>query len=208
MKINRLNRHLILLFLLRVVTPVLAQVPHPYAFGGLSLNGAGYGPAAGTIGAGLDLDATRIITMAEVAADNARKQDSGTGHDLFMKARVFYRDRAGWYFGGGLQRNKLTTIDYSKQAWRPSFGGGKDFIHETFSLRTQALYILPGADHLNAVQGPELSLWLPSPASKSHWLYREVIGIYEYHQTSVAENPGTENRSVTCFTDFTIQYRF
>jgi hypothetical protein len=208
MTMNRINRRLLLLFLFRVVTPVLSQVPHPYAFGGLSLMGGSYEATAGTMGLGLGVDTTKVIAMAEVAADNAHKQDSGTGHDLFVKARLFYHERRGWYFGGGTQQSRLVTIDYSKQAWRPTFGGGKDFIRETFSLRGQVLYILPGTDHLNAVQGPELSIWLPSPASRTHWLYREVIGIYEFHQTSVPDNPGTANRSVACFTDFAIQYRF
>jgi hypothetical protein len=208
MKMNRMNRHLLLLFVLRLVTPVLAQVPRPYAFGGLSLNGGGYGATAETLGGGLDFDTNKIIAIAEISADNAHKRDSDTGRDLFIKARAFYNARNGWYFGGGVQQNRLETVAYSKQAWRPTFGGGKDLIRETFSLRAQALYVLPGTDHLNATQGPEISVWLPSPASKAHWLYREAIGIYEYHQTAVTDNAGTESRYVTAFTDFAIQYRF
>jgi hypothetical protein len=104
MKMSRINRHLLLLFVLRLVTPVLAQVPRPYAFGGLSLNGGGYGATAGTLGWGLALNTTKIIAMAEVAADNAHKNDSDTGHDLFIKARAFYNARNGWYFGGGCNR--------------------------------------------------------------------------------------------------------
>ena len=206
---RRLNRSSLLPYLLLVVTPAFGQLPRPYTFGGLSLNnGGGYGPAAGTLGAGLNIDTTKVTAIVEVSADNAHKQDSGTGHDLFMKARAFYYGRKGWYFGAGVQQNRLVTVDYSKQAWRPTFGGGKDFVRETFSFRAQALYILPGTDHLNASQGPELTMWLPSPATKAHWLYREVIGIYEFHQTAVPGDPGTENRYVTCFADFTIQYRF
>src|SRR5712692_8985765 len=67
------------LLLLSLVTPALAQVPHPYAYGGLSLNSGGYSPAAGTIGAGLSIDTSHIVAITEVWADDARKQDSGTG---------------------------------------------------------------------------------------------------------------------------------
>jgi hypothetical protein len=198
-----------LLYISLLVSPASAQLPRPYTFGGLSLSkGGGFEPTADTLGAGFSLEKGKVAAMAEVSADNARKRDSGTGHDLFMKARAFYGIRNGWYFGAGVQQSRLITIDYSKQAWRPAFGGGRDFVRETFSFRAQALYILPGTDHLNASQGPEFTMWLPSPASKAHWLYREVIGIYEFHQTAVPGDPGTEYRHLSCSADFTIQYRF
>lgn len=198
---------LILCFL--VVTPASAQLPLPYAFGGLSLNnGGGYQPLAAEGGAGLILNSAKLFADAEASIDNAHKQDSGTGHDLFFQARAFRYTSKGWYLGGGIQENKLETIDYSKEAWRPALGGGKDFLHEVFSLRAQALYVMPGTDHLNASQGSELTIWIPSPKTNAHWIYREVIGIYEFHQTSVPGDSGTENRYVTCFADFTMQYRF
>jgi hypothetical protein len=106
------------------------------------------------------------------------------------------------------QWNKLTTALYSKQGWRPTFGAGKDVIRENFSMRAQAMYVLPGTDRLNAVQGPEISIWMPSPAPKGHFFYRQTLGIYEFHQTSVPANPGTQNRSVASFLEFTIMCRF
>jgi hypothetical protein len=149
-----------------------------------------------------------VLGLAEASLENAHKLDSGTGTELHVLARAFLRTGQGWYFGGGTQWSRLSTILYAKQAWRPTFGGGKDFARESFSGRVQAVYVLPGTDHLNAVQGPEISLWLPSPASKHHFFLRETVGIYEFHQTSVPGNPGTNVRSVTNASQSMILYRF
>jgi hypothetical protein len=170
--------------------------------------GASYSPAAGTVGAGLNIEATRLIVLAEASAQNAHKQDSGTGTEADLKGRAFLRTAAGWYFGGGAQWSKLSTAIYDKQAWRPAFGGGKDLFRENFSMRAQILYVLPGSDRLNALHGPEISLWLPSPASRSHLFYRQTLGIYEFHQTSVPGNSGLNQRFVASFLQFTAMYRF
>lgn len=183
--------------------------PRPYAYGGLQMSkGSGYSPAAGSAGVGLNIDTNHAIALTEFSADNAHKQDSGTGHDLYFQARAFYRTSRGWYVGAGTQWNKLITDPYSKEAWRPAFGGGKDFMRENFSMRAQVMYILPGTDHLNAVQGPEIALWLPSPESRSHFFYRQTIGLYDFHQTSVPGNPGTNVRGESTFLNCTVMYRF
>jgi hypothetical protein len=183
--------------------------PLPYLYGGLALsNGASYSPAAGTIGGGLNLESAHFIALAETSFQNAHKQDSGTGNEVDLKGRAFFRTSPGWYFGGGAQWSKLSTVEYDKQAWRPVFGGGKDLFRENFSLRAQALYVLPGTDRLNALQGPEISLWLPSPAARSHFFYRQTLGIYEFHQTSVPGNLGTSNRYAATFLQFTAMGRF
>jgi len=199
---------LLSLFVVLLAIAATAQLPHPYAYGGLSLESGGYTPAAGTIGTGLNLESTHALSLAEVWADNAHKQDSGTGHDVGARARAFYPIRRGWYAGAGVQWNKLATSIYSKQAWRPVFGGGKDLMRQSLSLRAQLLYVLPGCDHINAVQGPELSFWLPSPATKAHLLYRQVLGVYEFHQSAVPADPGTQDRSGAAFSEFTLMYRF
>jgi hypothetical protein len=149
-----------------------------------------------------------LIVLAETSLQDAHKQDSGTGSELDLKGRAFFRTDRGWYFGGGAQWSKLSTAIYAKQAWRPTFGGGKDLFRENFSMRTQVLYVLPGSDHLNAVQGPEISLWLPSPASRSHFFYRQTLGIYGFHQTSVPGNSGVNQRYLASFLQFTAMYRF
>jgi len=183
--------------------------PRPYVYGGLALsNGASYSPAAGTVGGGLNIETAHIIALAESSFQNAHKQDSGTGNELDLKGRLFLQTAPGWYFGGGAQWSKLSTVLYDKQAWRPVFGGGKDLFRENFSLRGQILYVLPGTDHQNALQGPEISLWMPSPASRSHFFYRQTLGIYEFHQTSVPGDPGTTERYAATFLQFTAMCRF
>ena len=182
--------------------------PRPYVYGGLALDQGGYSSNAGTFGVGLNVEKLHFIGLAEGWFENAAKLDSGTGIEFGTRARGFYRTRQGWYFGGGAQWSALNTSAYSKQAWRPTFGGGKDFGRENFSMRAQALYVLPGSDHLNALQGPEISLWLPSPASRSHFFYRQTIGLYEFHQTSVPGNPGTSDRFTSSFMEFTAMYKF
>lgn len=183
--------------------------PRPYVYGGLALsNGASYSPAAETIGGGLNIDSAHFIGLAESSFQNAHKQDSGTGNEVDLKGRAFFRTAPGWFFGGGAQWSKLSTIAYDKQAWRPVFGGGKDLFHENFSMRGQILYVLPGTDHQNALQGPEVSLWMPTPASRSHFFYRQTLGIYEFHETAVPGNPGTNERYAATFLQFTAMCRF
>lgn len=182
--------------------------PRPYVDGGLSLMQGGYFPAAGNMGAGVNIEALRFIAVAGASADDAHKLDSGTGHDAYIEARGFLRLGQGWYAGGGAQWNKLTTDAYSKQAWRLAFGAGKDLFRDTFSLRAQALYVLPGTDRLNASQGPEISLWWPSPATNHHLFYYQTIAIYGAHQTSVPGDPGTNVRYVNAFASFAVMYRF
>ena len=182
---------------------------HPYLYGGLGFNdGASYSPASATVGGGLDLESGHFIGLAEGSFQNARKNDSGTGSETDLKGRAFFRTGRGWFFGGGAQWSRLGTIAYRKQAGRPAVGGGKDLFRENFSMRAQMLYVLPGTDHLNAVQGPEVSLWMPSPASRSHFFYRQTVGIYEFHQTSVPGNPGTNNWNAATFMQFTAMCRF
>lgn len=182
--------------------------PRPYVDGGLSLMQGGYSPAAGNLAAGLNIEAPEFIALAAASVDNGHKLDSGTGYDTYLEARAFLRLGRGWYGGGGAQWNKLTTDVYSKQAWRPAFGGGKDVFRDDFSLRAQVLYVLPGTDRLNASQGPEISVWWPSPATNRHLFYYQTVAIYGSHQTSVPGDPGTNVRYLNTFASFTIMYRF
>ena len=188
--------------------PWYSTGPRPFVYGGLALSRGGYDPAGGIVGTGLNLESARILIWAEGSVDNLHKRDSGTGRDLALKSRVFFNTSHGFFFGGGVQWSKLTTVLYSKQAWRPTFGGGKDFIREDLSIRAQVIYVLPGTDRLNASQGPEISLWLPSPAHGRHWFYRQTLGLYEAHQTAAPGNGGTSNRFLTSFLDLTVLYRF
>ena len=99
---------LFLFFLLAVGTG-LGQVPQPYVYGGLSLNGSGYYPASGAAGTGMNLETTHVLAGAEIWAGNAHKQDSGTGYEIGGQARSFVARTGNLYFGAGAQRSKLTT---------------------------------------------------------------------------------------------------
>jgi hypothetical protein len=83
-----------------------------------------------------------------------------------------------------------------------------DIFRSSLSARMQVMYILPGTDRLNAAQGPEFSLWFPSPAKNGHWFYRETLGVYEFHQTAVPGNSGDQNRGRTAFLSFGVVYRW
>jgi hypothetical protein len=182
--------------------------PRPFVYFSGQLNGAGYTTASVVSGSGLTLEKTRWTALAETSFDNAHKSDSGTGTSRHLQGRIFYRLNRNWYVGAGAQWNKLSTSLYNKQAWRPTVGGGRDWFSNDFSIRTQVMYIFPGTDHLNALQGPEVSIWLPSPKTRAHFFFRETVGIYEFHQTATPTDPGTQNRNATAIVQMGLMFRF
>jgi hypothetical protein len=188
--------------------PGYSRWPRPMIEGGLSLLHGGYDPAAANAAAGLDLEARRWVATTSVSADDAHKTTSDSGYDAYLQARAFVRMNRQWFAGGGGQWNRLSANVYSKQAWRPAFGGGRDFLGGNFSARAQVVYVLAGDDRLNGSHGPEFSLWLPSPALRRHFFYHQTLGVYEFHQTSVPGDTGTNDHFVSLFAGFTIMYRF
>ena len=151
-------------------------IPRPYAVTGLSINGAGYNSISEVFGGGFRVDSLRIISNVEVGYNNARKTKDGTidnrkGHSRSAQARLFYRLPNGFYIGGGAQWEQLSTTNYSKQAWRPTLGVGKDFLGGTYSLRLQTMYITKGTDKVNGSQGPEISLTYPLAPNESPLLF-------------------------------------
>jgi len=124
---------------------------------------------------------------------------------------------------------------------RYQFGGGKDWFHHfsngDFNMRAQVAYILPPLHESvsypatptsagfvcqgcgNGVQGPEITIWMPSPEYSKHWSARFVYGIYEFHESVTEPCPGPlcnppdfaaqkSNRSVMGTVDFLVQYKF
>lgn len=200
-------------------TAVDRKLPHPFVYGGIQLNSGGYTTLSGVIGAGVETEAKRIISISEFSYDNGRKDNDGTvnnhsGHGRHASGRVFYRLPRRYFVGGGYQWNKLNTTNYAKEGRRLAFGGGKDWIGTDFSARLQALYIFPGTDWRNGVQGPEFQFWLPSPATKHHFFFRIKLGVYEYHQTITDPTnkwltaQQTGKRSVDSWAEYTLAYRF
>ena len=150
---------------------------------------------------------------------NARKTNDATlnnhsGRERFLQGRLFYPWRRSLYFGGGAQWSQTATTNYTKSAWRPTLGLGGDHFAENMSARWQVMYITHGTDHSNALQGPELQLWLPSPASKSHFIWRITLGIYEFHTTVTDPTDRTltahqiRDRHSAGFLDFSFGWRF
>ena len=170
--------------------------PRPYGVFGLSINGGGYQAISENMGGGLRVDSPRILSSVEVGYGNARKVNDATinnhsGHERSAEVRTFYKLGNGLYFGGGAQWSQTSTTNYSKQSWRPTLGIGKDLLRNTYSLRLQCMYLVPGSDKINASQGPEISLTFPSPASNHHFYFRLVLDVYRFHTTDTLSDPVT-----------------
>ena len=190
--------------------------PHPFLFAGLGVNGAGYSSLSGNAGAGLRIDARRLIWEAGASYDTARKSNDNTidnqkGHSRRLESSLYYRFHSGWFAGGGAGWTQLSTTNYSKQALRPSIGAGKDYFHkqcaaedcvDEWSMRWQVDYTLKGAEHVdpkgctvpngqctNDLQGLMLSLYLPSPALARHVFWRTTLGVYTLHTTVTSTDP-------------------
>lgn len=208
--------------------PTPGLLPRPFVYAGAGLMGSGYATLAATAGAGLRIDSRRFLFSAEGSYDNGHKTNDNTGpnpkgHDRGLAGAAYYRFLSGWFLGAGARWSQLSSTNYTKTAWRPTFGGGKDYFHNTcsledcvsdFSMRLVVDYVLPGTDHVNAVQGPLLSFYVPSPSAKGHIFFRETLGLYEFHDT--VTDPSNlaltrrqiGHRSATSFGEFTLMFRF
>lgn len=184
-------------------TNLQSPFPRPYVFGGVDLNSGGYDPLDIHGGVGVRVDSKHFLFNIEGAADNGHKSDSHTGSDKFVQARAFYRFNNGWYVGGGDQWSELKTSLYEKHQWRPTAGVGRDFIGPFFSARLQTLYVFSGTDKLNGVHGVDVSLWIPSPATKAHLFFFEDLDMYRFHQTNLPDQ-----HAFASFLMFGVMYRF
>ena len=193
--------------------------PHPIVFSGPSLASNGYQPLALDGGGGFLLDLKRFFSDVEGSYTNARKVNDNTtdnysGHERAMEARSFYTFRRQLYFGGGIQWRQTSTTNYTKQAWHPAFGVGGDYFRAGHSIRWQALYVLPGTDRLNGLQGSEIQIWFPSPTARGHFFIRQTLGIYELHSTItdptnlILTAQETANRSLLSLAEFDFGFRF
>ncbi len=190
--------------------------PRPFIYGGLGLNGGGYAPLSGKVGAGLRIDQEHLTWSASAAYDNSHKSNDNTvgntsGHQRALDSSIYYRFSNGWFAGGGASWSELSTTNYTKQGFHPSVGGGKDYFHKDcaaencvtrWSMRLQVDYKLKGAEHVDArgcsvpngqctndLQGPMVSFFLPSPAMAGHLYWRETVGIYTFHDTVTSTDP-------------------
>jgi hypothetical protein len=202
------------------VTPMVPSwLPRPVLFGGPSLVGNGYQSIAANFGGGVLLNSRKLVGDFEARYMDARKTNDGTvnnrkGHERFLDGSIFYPWRKSLYFGGGAQWSETATTNYTKNGWRPVLGLGGDHFAQDWSCRWQVLYVTPMHDRWNALQGPEFQFWLPSPASKSHFFYRQTLGVYEFHTTitdprdPVLTAQQTSDRHSAAFLDFTLGWKF
>jgi hypothetical protein len=190
--------------------------PRPFVYGGLGVNGGGYAPLSGTVGAGLRIDRTHLIWEGSASYDNGHKSNDNTannlkGRDRGLESSIYYRTHEGWFGGGGAGWSQLSTTNYSKQVFNPSIGGGKDYFHKEcaaedcvadWSMRLQTDYKLKGVEHVDAqgcnvpngqctndLQGPMFTLYLPSPALARHLYWRQTAGVYMGHETVTSTDP-------------------
>ena len=112
---------------------------------------------------GLRIDTSHLIWEAGASYDTARKSDDNTinnekGHSRRLESSIYYRFHSGWFAGAGAGWTQLSTTNYSKQAFRPTIGGGKDYFHKQcaaedcvdgWSMRWQMDYTLKGAEHVD-----------------------------------------------------------
>lgn len=190
--------------------------------------GGGYTPVALVGGAGLRIDSRRLLLDTNASYDNGRKtndndQPNPKGRDRGLNGSAYYRLSSGWSFGAGARWSELSTTNYHKSAWRPVFGGSKDYFHKRcagedcardFSARVGVDYVLPGTDWQNGSQGPLFTLYVPSPSVKARIFFRETMGIYRSHDTVTdRSDPAltlqqTGNHSWQSFAEFTAMFRF
>lgn len=90
--------------------------------------------------------------------------------------------------------------DYNKQAAYARAGVGRDFISDSFSSRFEVMYMAPAMNErtrypngtnckcTNGLQGIDIHVWLPSPASSSHFLFHTQFTGVRYHDTITDPN--------------------
>lgn len=199
----------LLLVVLALAAAALGQqasspFPRPMIYGGLDLGDS----AAYVVGAGITENTKHFLFAGEASHDNDGKSNDNdnrtrNGYDNRFKASAYFRWGSGFFLGGGARWAKLTTFAYSKEQWHPTIGIGSDFIGPFASGRLQMDYVTPwGAEHTSAsgcavpkgqcgsgIQGPEFSLYMPSPAVRGHVFARITIAAYAGHTTITSTDP-------------------
>jgi len=199
--------------------PQVSPWPHPYIWAGADLNGGGgYQPLSYIVGGGFQNESHWGFFFVEGMFDGSKKVNDNTGQNsgYTERAHMFggfkYKD---WMYGTGISYSLLHTSLYSKDAWHPRLGLGKDLDFMSTDCRLYAEYVFPGTDTLNAVQGVEFSVFWPSIRDRSrHLFFRERFAAYEFHQTftDIKNNQiriqQQNNRSVFNELQLTVMYRF
>jgi hypothetical protein len=182
--------------------------PHLYAENAFTPSGAGYGSGwAGSLG--ISCEEKRISASVEVSYGAEGKTGDTTpispGHTRSAAGLAFYRFGNSFLGGGAGFGETLTTL-YSKYAWYPAVGGGRDFVGGRFqatyvrNMNEFTRYPVPQTDLTpppnfigrytpttckcnNGVQGIDVDMWAPSPASRHHFFFRANVEPIWFHET-------------------------
>ncbi len=212
--------------------PFLAHLtPHPYVYIGPSFMGGGYAPVAVRAEVGLNMESAHLVSKVHAGYDNGHQvndadQPNPKGHDRYLGAALYFLPGrlilpSHAFFGAGWRWSQLSTSNYTKTANRPQIGGGYDFTRCSapactgdFSMRVIVDWVLAGNDWQNGSHGPDIAIIFPSPIEKRHWFWQENVAVYRFHATVTDRgNPSLTHseradRSLTCYLDFGIVYRF
>lgn len=182
---------------------ILITRPRPYFFTGMDLEGNGSKVLNYAIASGIQQETRSFSLDAYAQYVNTRKTDDNTinnhsGRTRTLYAASRYRLQNGWFFGGGSRWSELSTTNYVKQAFRPFAGGGKDWP----SARVSIDYLWTLTEHVNRqgctvpygqctnrVQGLDFQWFMPSPRSRSHFLFRMDFTSFWFHTTVTTTDP-------------------
>lgn len=187
----------------------LAQMPHPYVYGGGQINGSGYSTFSYVGGVGVQINTEHFSWHAEGDYDNAAKTNDNTinnfkGRDRGLRTTGYFRLSNGWLFGPGVRWSGLSTTNYQKQTWHGTLGVGKDFMRDTYSFRLTADALVPGvgSEHVSpagctvpkgqctsGAQGVDIHYFIPSPMAHGHFFFMLNAGIYVVHTTVTSADP-------------------
>lgn len=206
-------KYVVLLLTLLFASLAASAQTAPYVFGGLGIQGGGQQSLSGVGGAGFESDTKPAVFNIEGTYNAAHKNaNSGGGNSgYYLRGSSDVYGRVGTFLlGGGASWSETHTDLYVKQAWHPSFGGGKDFSN----IRVLASYFLPGTDKVNGAQGTRFTVYFPKPTETRHWFLRYVLEVYSFHGTVDSPNPVTAaaerklGAGVTGASEFTFGWRF
>lgn len=201
--------------------------PRPYLYGGLQLDGNGSAVLDYVVGAGIQENTSRFIFDGLGEYSNTRKTDDNTinnhsGRTRLLYGAARYRFANRWFVGGGARWSELSTTNYAKQSWHPFFGGGRDWNCCRFSLD----YLWMGAEHVNrqgcpvpngqctnGTKGFDFQMFLPSPASHSHVLFRMDFLPIWFHTTVTTTDPALTREQmgetgIGSFVQYTLLFRY
>jgi hypothetical protein len=188
----------------------------------------GYATFAAQGGAGLRIDSEHLLFDSNASYDNGHKVNDNTannykGHDRGLSGTAYYRLSSAWFFGVGAEWDQLSTTNYTKASWHPMFGGGRDLFmrncvaegcRRDFSARLSVDYATKGSDWQNGCQGPQVTVYMPSPSAKRHILYSHTFAIYRFHDTVTDRtDPAltaeeSSNHHFTATMKMSLMYRF